>query len=67
MKLIAVNLNINTNTDRYRSLLFLLPLDVDILNSIGLYSGREAYECIFGSFICYMKYNMYKINIINII
>ena len=44
---ISMYKNINTNTDNYRSLLFLLPLDVDlvfldkkwILNSMGLYSG----------------------------
>ena len=49
--------NINPNTDKYISLLFLLPLDVDlvfldnkkwILNSMGLYVGRGAYKCVFG-------------------
>ena len=49
--------NINTNTYKYRSLLILLPLDVDlvfldnkkwILNSMGLYSGRGTYKCVFG-------------------
>ena len=59
--------NINTNTDKYRSLLFLLPLDVNlvfldnkkwILNSMGLYSGRGAYKCVFRGFtVCYIKQN----------